>query len=138
MKRFLHNKKGMTLVEVVVSVVILAVVVVSIVAALTQSSVSSRRLDMIYTANNLAKKHMDELKRFGFSDVVENAAETDLSINADGDFDSDGDYLRTTEITENYDGNSYLAKVKISVDRVVDGAASGHPVVVETLFVDLN
>jgi type II secretory pathway pseudopilin PulG len=128
----------MTLVEVLVSAAILGIVVVSVVATIAQSSVLSRRIDHVYTSNNLAKKRMDDLKRYLVGDLASRATETDVRIDADGNLDASGDYFRTTEITENYDANPYLVKIKVSVDRVVDGAAFGAPAVIETLIADVE
>jgi prepilin-type N-terminal cleavage/methylation domain-containing protein len=133
-----RNDKGMTLVEVLVSAAILGIVVVSVVATIAQSSVLSRRIDHVYTSNNLAKKRMDDLKRYLVSDLASRATETDVRIDADGDLDANGDYFRTTEITEDYDGNPYLVKIKVSVDRVVDEEAFGAPAVIETLIADVE
>jgi type II secretory pathway pseudopilin PulG len=132
------DKKGMTLVEVVVSAAILGIVVVSVVATIAQSSVFSRRIDQVYTSNNLAKKRMDDLKRYLVSDLADRASETDVRIDSNGDLDVSGDYIRTTEITEDYDGNPYLIKVKVSVDKVVDEQKYGSPAVIETLFADVE
>ena len=134
----MKSKKGMTLVEVVVSAAILGIVVISVVATIAQSSVFSRRIDHVYTSNNLAKKRMDDLKRYLVGDLADRAAETDVRIDSNGDLDANGDYIRTTEITENYDSNPYLIKVKVSVDRFLDGAAYGSPAVIETLFADVE
>ncbi|MFQ5953384.1 MAG: prepilin-type N-terminal cleavage/methylation domain-containing protein [Candidatus Omnitrophota bacterium] len=132
------NKKGMTLVEVIVSALILGLVVVSVVATIAQSSVFSRRIDHVYTSSNLAKKRLDDLKRYLVSDLAARATETDVRIDSNGDLDVSGDYIRTTAITEDYDGNPYLIKVKVSVDRYADGAAYGSPAVIETLFADVE
>jgi prepilin-type N-terminal cleavage/methylation domain-containing protein len=138
MIRCLWNRKGMTLIEVVVSAAILGLIVVTVIAMLAQSSVFSRRIDHVYATNNLAKKRMDDLKRYFVSDLAVIAVETDVRIDANGDPDESGDYIRTTAVTEDYDSNPYLYKVQVSVDRVVDGAAYGSPAVIETLFADIE
>ncbi|MGB2598905.1 MAG: type II secretion system protein [Candidatus Omnitrophota bacterium] len=132
------DKKGMTLVEVVVSAAILGIVVVSVVATIAQSSVFSRRIDQVYTSNNLAKKRMDDLKRYLVGDLAGRASETDVRIDSNGDLDAAGTYIRTTEITEDYDDNPYLIKVKVSVDKVVEEEKYGAPAVIETLFADVE
>ncbi len=132
------DKRGMTLVEVVVSAAILGIVVISVVATIAQSSVFSRRIDHVYTSNNLAKKRMDDLKRYLVVDLADRATETDVRIDSNGDLDVSGNYIRTTEVTENYDSNPYLIKVKVSVDRFFEGSAYGSPAVIETLFADVE
>ena len=134
----IRTKKGMTLVEVVVSAAILGIVVVSVIATIAQSSVFSRRIDHVYTCSNLAKKRMDDLKRYLVGDLADRASETDVRIDENGDIDVSGNYIRTTEITSDYDANPYLYKIKVSVDRVVEGEKYGSPAVIETLFADVE
>lgn len=130
---FLRDTKGLTLVEVVVTIALIAIVIVSVVATVVQSATFSNRIDKVYTASYLAQRRIDLLKRFDF-DEVPNAEETDIRIGADGTVDPDGDYIRTTGVYT--DSNPYLLKIKVSVDLVIDGSPSGSPVVMETYFVD--
>jgi type II secretory pathway pseudopilin PulG len=127
----------MTLVEVIVSAAIVGILVVSALATIAQNSVFSRRIDHVYTCSNLAKKRMDSLKRYLVTDL-DKETETDVRIDLHGDLDENGDYIRTTEVTENYDGNPFLAKVKVSVDKFQDGEAYGSPAVIETLLADIG
>jgi type II secretory pathway pseudopilin PulG len=141
MRNILKNNRGVTLVEVILSIFLVGVIVASLVAAAAQSSVFSRRIDMTYTASYLAQRRIDMLKRLDF-DQVPSAEEENIRIDADGNTDPNGNYLRTTEVEEDYDGNSYLMKVKVSVVKAkvnLDGSISrsqtlGQPVVMETLF----
>ena len=54
-----HNAKGFTLVEVIVSVMLVALVISAVIGTVMQSAVFSQRIDQIYAASNLAKKRMD-------------------------------------------------------------------------------
>ncbi len=149
MLRQIKDKTGMTLIEVIVAVALVALVVVSLFASVTQTSVFSKRIDRVYTASNLAQRRMDMLKRFDF-DLIPFTEETDARIDTDGNLSSTGTYVRTTEITENYNGNPFLIKVKVSVKKAkvnMDGSIYGEtgqitfvgqPVVMETLFSDTN
>lgn len=150
MKNFIFNNRGMTLAEVVIAAILVAIIVVSMLATVTQSSVFSQNIDIAYTASNLAQRRIDWLKRFDFDQVPGND-ETDVRIGADGNIDANGNYLRSTEITQNYDSNSHLLKVKVSVKRVrvrADGTIKdpstgqvtyvGAPVVMETLLADIK
>jgi type II secretory pathway pseudopilin PulG len=149
MLRQIKDKTGMTLVEVIVAVALVALVVVSLFASVTQTSVFSKRIDRVYTASNLAQRRMDMLKRFDF-DLIPFAEETDARIDADGNLSSTGTYVRTTEVTENYNGNPFLLKVKVTVKKAkvnIDGSIYGdtgqitfigQPVITETLFSDTD
>lgn len=144
------NNKGITFVEVVVSIALVLIVVVALIATVTQSSVFSRRIDLVYTASYLAQRRVDMLKRLDF-DQLPAAGETDIRIGADGNIDPAGEYVRTTEITPVYASNPYLTKVKVSVNRVkmsLDGSIvypdtgqitfHGNPIIMETLFSDVE
>lgn len=145
----LRRSSGMTLIEVVISVALVALVVVSLFAAVTQTSVFSQRIDRAYTASYLAQRRIDMLKRLDF-ELVEFAEETDVRIDADGNQDENGTYVRTTEVTTGYNGNPFLLKVKVTVKKAnvsVDGSIYndagqisfvGQPIVMETLFSDVE
>lgn len=138
MRKKLSNKKGVTLVEVMVAVALVTVIVSTVAVTVAQSAVNANRLDMIYTASNLAKKHMDDLKAMSFRDLPDEAPETNVRINAQGEADSGGDYMRSTEVDEAWGSNAYLTKIKVSVDRIVDSKVAGHSVVMETLFAEVE
>lgn len=133
-----HDKKGITLVEAMVAMALVALIVSTVVITVAQSSVNSNRLDMIYAASTLARQRMDHLKVMNFRDLEDRASETNVRIDHGGNEDVAGGYIRTTEVDEDWGSNPYMTKVKVSVDRVVDGSASGHPVVVETIFADVE
>jgi hypothetical protein len=73
-----------------------------------------------------------------FRDLYERAQETNVRIDLYGDPNPAGEYVRTTKVDENWDSNPYLVKVKVSVDKYVSGKVSGHPVIMETLFADVQ
>ena len=136
MKIFSNDTKGLSLVEVLVAVTLVMIATLSIIAAVTQSITFTETADRIYTSSVLAQKRIELLKNFVFSDLADNAPETDTAI----DIDDNGttDYMRTTTVTEDFDGYTNLVQVKVSVDRVDDDVKSGHPVVMETVFLDIN
>jgi len=135
---FIKNNKGLTLIEVVVSIGLAAIVIVSIIVVVAENAGFSVRIDKVYTCSTLARKRIEDIKRLVFSDLEDSSTEINVRVNADGQVDANGGYLRTTEIVPSYDSNTYLAKVKVSVDKMIDGKASGYPVVEETLFADVN
>ncbi|MCK4851947.1 MAG: prepilin-type N-terminal cleavage/methylation domain-containing protein [Candidatus Omnitrophica bacterium] len=144
-----RDQKGITLVEVLVSIGLITLVIVAMGAALTQSSVFSKNIDIAYTATCLAHGRVNTLKRLDFDQLL-GGAEDSIRIDADGNTNPAGHYLRTTEITTDFDGNSHLTQVKVSVKRVkvnIDGSIAdtegkmtflGRPVIMETLFADIG
>ena len=135
-KNCLRNDKGTTLIEVLVSVLLIVVVTVSFLVLLTQSATFSKHIDQVYAAAHLSQRRIEVLKRFDFDQLYPNAEETNVRIALDGTIDSNGDYIRTTGVYTQT--NPYLLRVKVSVDRMVDGSASGHPVIMETLLADTD
>ncbi len=133
----MQNNKGITLIEVVVSIALAAVVIVSVLVVVAQNATFSVRIDLVYDCANLARKQIDDLKRYNFRDL-DRAAEVNTRVDEEGQPDISGNYYRTTAITEDYGGNDYLTKVKVSVDKIIDEKASGHPVIIETLFADVD
>lgn len=145
-----NSQRGMTLLEAVIAMALVAVIVVALTSALSQSSVFSKRMDLIYTASYLAQQRIDTLKRFDFSEIYPAAEETGIRINSDGLQDPDGDFVRSTEIVTDFDALPGLMKIKVSVDKVkinMNGTKNadpvtgnpvtmGNPVVIETLFAD--
>ena len=134
----MKNNRGVTLVEVMVSTLIISIVLIAVLTVITKTIENASQIDMVYTASNLAKKKVDDLKRMPFRDLKNFAEETNVVVNSTGEVDAAGAYVRSIEITENQHSISYLTKVKVSVDRMVGGAPTGNPVVIETLFADVE
>jgi type II secretory pathway pseudopilin PulG len=145
LKKFFHNTRGMTLVEVIVAAALVTVIILSLVATVLQSSVFAKRIDQNYTATYIAQRRIDLLKRLGF-DQVSAAEETDVRVDVSGNMSSSGIYARTTEVDTNYGGNASLAKVKVTVQKmkinidgiIEEGVYLGQPVIMETLFSDIE
>ena len=136
MRGYINRQKGISLVEVIVAMALTAIVSLAILAAVSQSAVFGGKADKIYTASIVAQKRIDLLKKFSFSDLAGMAPETDTAV----DVDEDGttDYMRTTTVTEDYEGYTGLIKVKVIVERIEDGVKKGGPVVMETLMSDVT
>jgi len=150
MRAVFYNQKGMTLVEAIVAAALVLIAAVSMGALATQSAVFSRRIDTVYTASYLAQRRIDILNRLDFSQISA-AEESDVRINSDGNISADGNYLRTTEITSDFDANAHLRKVKVTIKRFkinMDGSILdpetgemtflGEAIVMETLFSDVT
>ena len=134
MHRLLIESKGISILEALVSIAIVALISVAILGTITQSTQLTEEADKVYTASLLAQGRLDVLKKFEFDDLPTIAPETDVGVDVNDD--AVVDYMRTTNIMYPYSGDMNLAKVKVSVDRVVDGQKFGSPVAMETVFVD--
>lgn len=136
MKIFSKDTKGLTLIEVVVSIALLGMVMVALAAAVAQFGVFSHRIDQIYTSSYLAQRRIELLKKFDFDDLFPGANETNIRVDANGTINVNGDYARTTGVYTT--SSEYMLHVKVSVDKYVDGQPSGTPVVMETLFSNID
>jgi len=132
------DQKGITLVEVLVSLVIAALVIMAVITSTGQIATISYDTDRVYACANIAKMRIEVLQKFSFADILASADETNIKVNKDGNSDSSGEYYRSTTITPNYNSNIYLLKISVSVDRITNGTASGNPVVIETLKADIT
>jgi len=151
MKKMSGSIKGFTLIEVLTSFALIVIVIMSLTATITQSMVFSRRIDIMYTSSYIAQRRIDLLKRFDFDELYPGGLEDSIRLNAQGTIDPNGEYMRTTEVSEDHDGNPYLTKVKVMVYRIkvnMDGSIIDpitgevvfmtNPVIVETLFADVE
>lgn len=132
MWKLFHDQKGFSLVEVLVSVIVVAVVSLALLATVSGSIFFTATADKVYTASILAQARIDLLRKFPFTDLADIAPESDTLVDVDGD--GTDDYARTTSITESYNGYTDLIGIKVSVDRIESGSKVGHPVVMETLL----
>jgi len=133
---FSTNEKGITLVEVIAGMVIVTIVTLAVLSAVSQSAVLGVGADGIYNTSLVALKRVEDLRNMVFGDIPEEAPETDIEVDNDGDGVTD--YFRTTEVEEDYDGYANLLHVKVTVYRASSGVKAGGPVVMETLIADIS
>ena len=102
MLRMYTSNKGATLVEVLVSALILTLAVSGILFIFVQTLDMSKRVDHEYTAINLAKARMERatatIESSGF-DSLPTLIETDVVIDESGGSDPEGEYKRSTTVT---------------------------------------
>lgn len=112
----MKNKKGITFAEVVIALALLSLSIGGIIGVLVQNSGTGQSIDYTYVATNLAKNRIERLREVrrdrGYSDLT-NWQETGYGIDRDGNYDSDGDFERTTTIDPNYGTN--LTQITVSV-----------------------
>jgi Tfp pilus assembly protein PilV len=127
------NSRGVTLVETMASVLLFLLVGASILNVCLQSSLSGKRAQEAFTAYNLAKSRIEEMRNFPFSSLS-SAAETDTPINETGVADPDGTFLRTTAVTTSYTGDSSLTQVAVSVKYEIKGQSMTTPTTLTTVI----
>ncbi len=142
MNIFKNDEKGLTLIEVLTAIGVIGILVFVSINVITQSMVTSKRMDMEYSASNIAQQRMDEVKNLNFDDIS-SVREDRTRVDHFGNVDPEGLFLRTTEVVEDYDDNEFLKKVKVSVKRSlyamtgsVGTPEEGETLIIEGLFAD--
>ncbi len=91
----------MTLTEVVISTFLILLVMTSAYALIIRSSELSRSARRHYIAISLAKNRLERARNFLYNDL-KLMAETDLTVNDNGNPDPEGRFRRTTTVNTNY------------------------------------
>ena len=131
--KIMGNRKGASLIEVMISVAIFVLSMQSLLAVTLASMTQAKRAEYVHIASGLAKNHMERLRAYSFS-ALANAAETSTLINTDGDPDDDGTFIRTTTVTTSYNSNANLTQVTVQVWFVLKGVQSGQPMSVTSVM----
>ena len=126
------NIHGVTLVETMAAILVFGLVAVGMLDVCAQSMVMGKRAELSYTANNLAKNHLETLKSIPFSSLT-SAAETDTRVDSLGVPDEDGVFKRNTTVTTSYSSDANLVRLTVTVDYQVKKVFSGNPVSISTV-----
>lgn len=130
----LWNSRGVTLLELLGSVLVFMIVSTSVLSVYLNSMKLSKEASYVYTAHTLAKKHLELLRAADFQSLG-NAQETDTRIDAEGvPDDAAGEYYRTTAVVTPYNGKTDLAQVTVSVKYTVKGAVNPTPLSLTTVL----
>ena len=133
MIKIVKNQNGVTLIEVMGSVLVFSIGIAALMAVYWQAGTASKRADNSYIAYNLAKNRLEALKSVSFSDLP-SAVENSTGVNKDGVADTSGGVTRSTAVTTNYTGDSNLTQVTVSVSCTMSGAQSSTPVQMNTVY----
>lgn len=111
----MHNNKGVTLIEVMGSVVVFMIGISALLGVYFASTKMAQRADHAYAAFNIAKSHIEDLKSYSFGDLVD-ANETKSVVDENGVADtSNGLYVRTTTATASYSSDANLTQITVNV-----------------------
>jgi len=136
MKNLLKTSRGMSLIEVLIAMTLLAIFIAAIISSVVYIRGSSDHVDRSHTLSNLAMSRIEYLQEVDFDRLPVEGPEIEVRINLNGEKSSTGSYIRTTEVEEDYEGSSYLVRIKVSVDKLDGDLPIGLPSVAETLFVE--
>jgi len=135
------NKKGTTLVEIIISAAIIAVVFMSVISFFVVMVDASKRIDGVYTSANLAKNRIERARRLvgvrGFDFLID-LEEVDTVIDETGTANPEGVFTRTTDVTTSYSGNERLARIDVSVYYKMRGKKCTTPMIMTTVFGNID
>ncbi len=121
------NIKGFTIFENLGAILLFMVGIAGIMPVFIQSMDVSLKTDRAYTAYNLAKNRIENLKSFSFADLSL-AAETNTLLDQDGVPDLDGNFERSTAVTASYNSDPNLTQVTVTVNYKYRGAWATNPI----------
>ena len=127
------NSRGVSLVEIMISVLVFAIGLSAILSVCVQSMMMTKRSDAAYLAYNIAKNHLETLKTMPVTDLTA-AAETATVLDAYGVPDPSGTFTRTTTVASSYLGDPNLIQATVKVNYLVRGKASTLPMEMTTVI----
>ena len=126
------NDKGATLIEVMGAVLVFMIGISALLGVFYASGAMAKRAQYAYTAYNIAKNHIEDLRAFSFNDLAV-ANEAASVVDQNGVNDPSGQYIRTTTITTSYNSDANLTKIDVQVWYVLRGIQSQTPMQLTTV-----
>ena len=123
------------MVEVAIAVMVTAIVIIGVLGLYYQSVLVTKKMNQLFIATNIAKSRLERLRNIEF-DTLPLTAETDTLIDSEGNSVANGNFVRNTSVATNYNGDSDLTQVTVTVDYKVKGEFSNNPVSMTTVFVE--
>ena len=131
----LRQPDGMTLIEVVVAVFIFAICIGGACMLVVQTRQAMDNARSHYVAVNIAKNRLEKGRTFGY-DQLSVFAEDDVIVDISGAADADGNYRRTT-VVSNVTSNLVEMIVTVEIrDRVTRQFSSKKSEQIQTYFAD--
>ncbi len=139
-----NSKKGAGLTEVLFSVFIISTAIAGILVIFVQTIDASKRISYEYNAINLAKSRIERARTNiaanGFSSLIDlDESGSPTILDADGAPDQDGDFKRETTVTTNYNGDSRLTSIEVSIFyKYKDEWRDSYPIEIATILTDIQ
>jgi prepilin-type N-terminal cleavage/methylation domain-containing protein len=128
-----RHKRGMTLVEVVISVSLIVMVMGGAYRLIVQASELSRSARRHYVAISLAKNRLERARNFLYQDL-KLLAESRLIVNDNGAPDPNGRFQRTTAVNTNYASNLTEIMVTVKIRNPHTGLFTPDHETIQSLF----
>lgn len=129
------SRNGFTLIEAVVSAVLLALVIAGSYTLLVRSAALIRGARNHYVAMNIAKARVERARGFNYYQLSL-LAETNMVVSDDGSPLSSGDFRRTTLVNTNYQSGLTLMTVITEVKNLRTRAFIGENESAAALFTE--
>jgi len=117
-------QKGFTLIECLVSIVVLGVGIVGVVGCFTAALLSNQKASDIQLATSLGQSIIENMRSYGFGSVTydnfpasinKNSADNEDVVEEARELGNLHNGVATTTITDNYDGDARLKHVAVEV-----------------------
>ena len=131
--KLFRSEKGLSLVENMMAIGLFLIGISAILSVQIQGMNAGKRAAYAYTAYNIAKNHIENLKSFSFSDVA-SATENSVYVDENGTPDTDGKFIRSTSVSASYLGDANLTQVVVSVYYVIKNVQSTQPMQLTTIL----
>ena len=115
-----NDKRGLTLVEMVISVLILGVVVGAMLGAFMTSRLGMFKAKFYMQAMNLLRYEMEELKNTPYGDISDSKYDTTIDTGSDPDSTADdliGEVIVEVGDKEDLDGDEDTSEEEINIDN---------------------
>lgn len=132
-----RDSRGATLIEIMICVVLFVAGMAGLLDVAMQSKTMSKRAEYSYTAHNLAKNHIDRLRRYTFSNLA-NASDSGTILTASDTEDPTGPFTRTTTISTNYNGDANTTMATVTVTYTIRGVQNASQCQLSYIFFNNN
>jgi prepilin-type N-terminal cleavage/methylation domain-containing protein len=129
------GKSGFTLIEVVVSAVLLTMVMAGTYKIITATASLNRVVRNHYVAVNLAKNRLERARNFPYADLSL-LTESKVVVDDNGVPTTSGRFRRTTAINTNYAPEVTQIMVTVDIMNLRSGAFSGESESAASLFTE--
>lgn len=131
----LNDKQGFSLVEALVSIVLLALVIAGSYSLIIQSANAIRSARNHYIAVNIGKDRVERARNFAYNQL-DLLVESAVVVDENGNPANGGSYRRTTTVNTNYQPNLTLVSVQTEIRNRKSNTFKGDSETVSGLFTE--
>ena len=137
LKHKIRDDRGATLIEVMICVVVFVIGMTGLLDVVMQSKTMGKRAEYAYTSYNLAKNHIERLRRYSFTNLA-SAQDSGTVLTASDTEDPTGPFTRTTTITTNYNGDANTTMATVTVAYTIRGVQNASQCQLSYIFFNNN